>query len=119
MREILDAYMASKFRSVLSLLDRYSSRFQLDHLLAHHVKTLVKLIKDRALVLYFGPFSSIRLENLAEAFGLGLEEVEKAVVALIQEGKIKGRVDSHNKVRRDMFCFNLSDDTFRFTDPKS
>ncbi|KAG8827964.1 hypothetical protein FRC17_007649 [Serendipita sp. 399] len=98
MRDIIDAYLASKFRTVLSLLERNSARHLLDNLLSPHVKTLVKLIKDRALVLYFGPFSSIRLESLAEAFGLTTEETEKNVVSLIQDGSIRGRVDSHNKI---------------------
>lgn len=98
-RDILEAYMSSKFRTVLQLLDRHSSRHMLDNQLAPHIRALTKLIKDRALVLYFGPFASIRLDSLAEAFGLTGEETEKSVVALIQEGRIKGRVDSHNKVR--------------------
>jgi len=98
MREIIDAYMASKFRIVLQLLDRYSARHLLDLQLNHHVKALTKLIKDRALVLYFGPFASIRLDSLADAFGLTPEETERSVVTLIQEGSIKGRVDSHNKI---------------------
>lgn len=98
MREILDAYMASKFRTVLELLERYSTRHLLDNQLYNHVKDLTRRIKDRALVLYFEPFASIRLESLAGAFGLTTEETEKNVVALIQDGSIKGRVDSHNKV---------------------
>lgn len=98
MRDIIDAYMASKFRVVLQLLDKYSARHLLDLQLHQHVKALTKMIKDRALVLYFGPFASIRLDSLAEAFGLTPEETEKSVVTLIQEGSIKGRVDSHNKV---------------------
>ncbi|PVF98382.1 hypothetical protein CPB86DRAFT_774856 [Serendipita vermifera] len=98
MREIIEAYLASKFRVVLQLLERYSSRHLLDNLLSPHVKALVSFIKDRALVLYFGPFASIRLESLADAFGLTLEDTEKSVVSLIQSGSIKGRVDSHNKI---------------------
>jgi COP9 signalosome complex subunit 1 len=98
MREIIEAYLSSKFRVVLQLLERHSSRHLLDNLLSPHVKALVSFIKDRALVLYFGPFASIRLESLADAFGLTLEDTEKSVVSLIQNGSIKGRVDSHNKV---------------------
>lgn len=98
MRELIDAYLASKFRNVLSILDRYSARHTLDNQLGPHIKNLTRLVKNRALVLYFGPFASIRLDSLADAFGLSPEETEKSVVALIQDGSIKGRVDSHNKV---------------------
>ena len=36
------------------------------------------------------------------AFGWTVEEVERHVVALIQSGDIKGRVDSQNKVSRSV-----------------
>jgi len=98
MREIIDAYMASKFRTVLDLLERNSARHLLDNQLHSHVRILTRMIKDRALVLYFDPFASIRLDSLAHAFGLSPEETERSVVALIQNGSIKGRVDSHNKI---------------------
>lgn len=97
-REILDAYMSSKFKTVLDLLERYSSRHYLDIHLSIHVKELATRIKNNALVLYFKPFASVRLESLASAFGLPLNEMERNIVALIQDGSIKGRVDSHNKV---------------------
>lgn len=58
-----------------------------------------KRITNRALVMYFQPFSSVRLDKMASAFGLELAELERMVVTLIQEGYIKARVDSHNKVR--------------------
>jgi COP9 signalosome complex subunit 1 len=97
-REILDAYMSSKFKTVLDLIERYSSRHYLDIHLSMHVKELATRIKNNALVLYFKPFASVRLESLAQAFGLPLDETERNIVALIQDGSIKGRVDSHNKV---------------------
>lgn len=58
------------------------------------------MIRDRAIVLYFQPFASIRLDRMALAFGLPAEQLEKLVVALIQAGQIKGRVDSQNKILR-------------------
>jgi len=97
-REILDAYMSSKFKTVLDLLERYSSRHYLDIHLSIHVKELATRIKNNALVLYFKPFASVRLQSLAQAFGLPLDQMERNIVALIQDGSIKGRVDSHNKV---------------------
>jgi COP9 signalosome complex subunit 1 len=62
------------------------------------MKTLMDLIRSHSLVLYFQPFSSIRLERMATAFGWTLERVEQEVVELIQSGAIRGRIDSQNKV---------------------
>lgn len=127
-RELLEAYMNSKFSTVLELLERYSvcwtnfnlfrmllmleiqTRHYIDIHLSVHVKVLTDLIRSRALVMYFQPFSSIRLERMATAFGWTLEEVEQQVVNLIQSGEIRGRVDSQNKV-----CFGMPNLPFRLT----
>lgn len=97
-REIVEAYMASKFSTVLDLLERHSTRHVVDIHFGQHVKNLTDLIKSRALVLYFQPFSSIKLERMATAFGWTIQQVEEQVVNLIQAGEIRGRVDSQNKI---------------------
>ena len=66
--------------------------------LSPHVNDLTQLIRDRALILYFQPFQSIRLQRMGEAFGMSIEEIEGHVVRLIQSGQINARVDSRNKV---------------------
>jgi len=97
-RELVEAYMASKFSTVLELLEGYSTRHVVDIHFGPHVKNLTDLIKSRALVLYFQPFSSIKLERMATAFGWTVRQVEEQVVNLIQAGEIRGRVDSQNKI---------------------
>jgi COP9 signalosome complex subunit 1 len=100
MKELLDAWMASNFRAVLGLLEKYSARYLLDPLLGPHVANLTALIRSRAVVLYFQPFATIRLERMSAAFGWTVEDTEREVVALIQRGEILGRVDSQNKILR-------------------
>ena len=78
-------------------LTRLQSRHILDINLSPHVQELTTLIRNRALVLYFQPFSSIKLERMALAFGLGADELERMIIALIQAGDIQGRIDSQNK----------------------
>jgi COP9 signalosome complex subunit 1 len=97
-RELIEAYMSSNFKHVLDLLSRYSSRHSLDIYLSGHVKNITNLIRDWAVVLYFQPFSSIKLQRMSQAFGWTIEEVEEHVVASIRSGAIKGRVDKQNKV---------------------
>ncbi|KAF8752122.1 26S proteasome subunit RPN7 [Rhizoctonia solani] len=97
-REIIDAYTNNNFKVVLELLDRHSSRHGLDVVLAPHIGLLTSLIRDRALVLYTTPFTSIRLQRLAEAFGITLSDVEAHIVRLVREGQVKGRVDANEKV---------------------
>lgn len=116
MRELVEAYMASKFKTVLEILERYSvsvvpscivcnssdpvckTRHYIDLHLSAHVTNLMNLIRSRALVLYFQPFASIKLESLSTAFGWTVEYLEQQVVSLIQAGEIQARVDKQNKV---------------------
>ena len=97
-RELIEAYMGSKFSSVLELLDRYSTRHYLDIHLASHILNLVNLIKNRAIVLYFQPFTTIRMDRMSRAFGWTVAQLEDAVVGLIQTGEIQARLDKQNKV---------------------
>ncbi|KAF8240594.1 hypothetical protein L208DRAFT_1449465 [Tricholoma matsutake] len=97
-RELIEAYMGSNFKTVLELLSRYSTRHQVDIHLAPHVFDLTNLIRNWAVVLYFQPFATIRLDRMSAAFGWTIDEVEAQVVGLIQSGNIQGRVDSQNKI---------------------
>ena len=121
MRELIEAYMNSNFKVVLELLSRYSVRFfcflltsfhlyldffflfqtrhYIDVHLSSHVHDLTNLIRNWAVVLYFQPFATIKLDRMSAAFGWTIEEVEYHVVNLIQSGNIQARVDSQNKVR--------------------
>ncbi|QRW13311.1 26S proteasome non-ATPase regulatory subunit 6 [Ceratobasidium sp. AG-Ba] len=97
-REIIDAYTTNNFKVVLDLLERHWPRHALDIVLSPHISALTSLIRDRALILYTTPFASIRLQRLADAFGLPLSEAEAHIVRLVKEGQVKGRVDAHEKV---------------------
>ncbi|TBU25696.1 PCI-domain-containing protein [Dichomitus squalens] len=97
-RELLEAYINNRFKTVLESLDRYSTRHYIDVHLAPHVLNLTNLIRSKALVQYFQPFASIKLERMSQAFGWSVDELEQQVVQLIQAGEIKARVDRQNKI---------------------
>ncbi|KAF9452084.1 PCI-domain-containing protein [Macrolepiota fuliginosa MF-IS2] len=97
-RELLEAYINSNFKTALELLSRYSTRHYIDIHLSQHVHGLTSLIKNNAVVLYFQPFASIKLDRMSQAFGWTVDMVEEHIVNLIQSGEIHGRVDSQNKI---------------------
>ena len=68
--------------------------------LVSHLTALTSQIRSRALVLYFQPFQSVRLETMGAAFGLGVKALEDEVVRLIKEGRLNARVDGRNKVTK-------------------
>ncbi|KAG1720812.1 26S proteasome subunit RPN7-domain-containing protein [Suillus lakei] len=103
-RDLTQSYLSSDFKNVLELLERYSTRHYVDIHMYSHVYDLTNLIRNVAVVLYFQPFQTIRLDRMSAAFGWTVDEVEKEVVALIQSGQIQGRVDSQNKASENFLA---------------
>ncbi|GAV99596.1 cop9 signalosome complex subunit 1 [Lentinula edodes] len=97
-REMIEAYMASNFKGVLETLGKYNTRHTIDIHLFPHLTTLNSLTRNRLVSLYFAPFSSIKLDRMAQAFGWSVVETEDYVVGLVRSGDIGGRVDSRAKV---------------------
>jgi len=97
-REILDAYISSKFRLVLDILERNSAKHALSPPLMGHLPALMSQIRSRALVLYFQPFQSVRLDTMSSAFGIDVKRLEDDVVRLIKEDRLDARVDGRNKI---------------------
>ncbi|KAF9078640.1 G protein pathway suppressor 1 [Rhodocollybia butyracea] len=97
-REMIEAYMASNFKGVLETLGKYNTRHTIDLHLYPHLTALNALTRNRLVSLYFAPFSSIKLDRMAQAFGWSVEDTEEYVVGLVRSGDIGGRVDSRAKV---------------------
>lgn len=97
MREILSDFYHSRYAAVLSGLDRLKPLLLLDMHLHQHVQRLYKSIREKALVQYFTPYSSVDMKAMAAAFNTTLAELESDVAALILESTIKARIDSQNQ----------------------
>jgi COP9 signalosome complex subunit 1 len=99
----------------------HQTRHYVDIHIYSHVYDLTNLIRNVAVVLYFQPFQTIRLDRMSAAFGWTVDEVEKEVVALIQSGQIQGRVDSQNKASETCWYSYMEEitHTIHATDPKS
>ncbi|GAA5957044.1 hypothetical protein JCM3765_005388 [Sporobolomyces pararoseus] len=100
LRDIVRAFYDSKFKHGLELLSRYEHRPLLDIHISPHVSTLIRLIRQRALLAYFQPFASVSLSRMASAFGIEEASVsthlEPELIELIEKGMLKARIDSAN-----------------------
>jgi len=56
-----------------------------------------KRVRNKAIVQYFSPYTSIDLMNMAIAFQTDVDSLEKELSQLIIENVISARIDSHNK----------------------
>jgi len=96
-RELINDFYASRYASCLKYLDKLKPNVLLDLHLHKHVESLYQKIRNKALVQYFSPFSSIDLKIMADSFNTNVAGLEKELSRLIMENVISARIDSHNK----------------------
>jgi len=96
-RELINDFYSSNYASCLKTLNKLKPNLQLDIHLHEHVESLYQKIRNKALVQYFSPFSSIDLNTMAAAFNTTVTGLEKELSKLIMEDSIQARIDSHNK----------------------
>ena len=93
---ILDFYNC-RYAGCLAFLDKFKPSLTLDIHLFDHVNHLYTKIRQRALIQYFSPYTSVNLHTMAAAFNTPVDALEKEMASLIMDGQISARIDSHNK----------------------
>ena len=97
-REAAQAYYSARYSVTLGILDRYKPDFIADLFLSAHVDILYKEIRQKALVEAFYPYSTIELSTLSSLFSIPINDLAVEVVQLIEDGRIKARLDCQNNV---------------------
>lgn len=116
LKAILSTFYESKYADTLELLHKHGARHLLDVHLSHHVEGLVNSIRDKAVVAFTRPFTSVSLARMAASFGWTEEETKEHAIRLIQNGSLAARIDTKRGVlkshevdpRRDLFHHALS-----------
>jgi COP9 signalosome complex subunit 1 len=90
-RDALRHYSLAEYGPCMSILQGTVRKdISLDIHLHPHVNTLLDMIRDRCIVQYFSPYSSVSLEKMGAVFGHDVVEMEKIVAKLIQNGAVEG-----------------------------
>lgn len=98
LRRAVSSFYNAKYSESIKILEDYKNDYLLDIHLSNHVKKLYPAVRSKAIVSYFVPFSVVTLSEMSVAFGVGEEELEKELVGMIVDGRLKARVDTKNKV---------------------
>ena len=56
------------------------------------------MIRTKSIVQYFIPFSCVTLDSLNIAFAAPGTTIDKELSKMIENGELKGRIDTQNKV---------------------
>ena len=97
-RELVNGFYNAKYADVLRYMRELQEGLELDIHMSGHVQDLYQLIRNRALVQYVSPYSSVDLKRMAEAFCTEVSALEKELVELIVKQSINARIDSQHKV---------------------
>ncbi|KAI7865909.1 26S proteasome subunit RPN7-domain-containing protein [Spinellus fusiger] len=95
----LQAFQQSKYSLCFDLLQDYRNDLKADMYFHAHVETVYDLIREKAMVQYCTPYSTVDLHRMASALNMTVSGVEDCLVGLIgDKGLIAARIDSHAKV---------------------
>jgi COP9 signalosome complex subunit 1 len=97
-REAAQAFFSARYSVTLDILDRHKSDFVVDIFLSPHIDLLYKEIRQKALVQAFYPYSTLELSTLSSLFSTPVNDLVVEVAQLIEDGKIKARLDSQKNV---------------------
>ena len=116
MREALRHYSRAEYGQCLALLQHSIKRdLLLDIHLHAHVPILLDMIRDRCIVQYFQPYSSVSLEKMGHVFGYdNVDEIEEVVAKLISNGGVDGMSLGNGRAR-----INALDKTLSVEGPRS
>lgn len=98
-REAAQAFFSARYSVTLEILDRHRSDFLVDIFISPHIEFLYKEIRQKALVQAFYPYSTLELSTLSSLFSIPVPALAAEMVQLIEEGKIKARLDSPKNVK--------------------
>jgi PCI domain len=98
-RELLEAMTSGHYGAAFATLARLSPLLCADLHAAPCLGELARQIRRRALTQHVRPFESLRLADMAAAFGTTIGALLPELVALVVDGSIPARIDAHNQVR--------------------
>eukprot|EP00301_Raphidiophrys_heterophryoidea_P019576 c4478_g1_i1.p1 GENE.c4478_g1_i1~~c4478_g1_i1.p1 ORF type:complete len:437 (-),score=106.47 c4478_g1_i1:101-1354(-) len=98
MRELLNAFITSKYALCIKHLDQLKGVLELDVHLHEHVGHLYKEVRHRAMVQYLAPYHTVSLTRMSATFVCPVPALEQELCGLIADGLVNARIDSQNKV---------------------
>ena len=111
LRRAISAFVACKYSLCLEILESYRPDYLLDVYLSRHFTELFNLVRNKAIIQYFVPFSAVTFSSLASSFNADEGTIVKTLAELIKSEALPARLDIEkgllvaNKVdaRTDMY----------------
>lgn len=98
MLDLGSTYINFDFDKYFNLLNSFTSEFKYDYYLFNQLSSIIQKCKSKVMITYIIPYKTVDLKEMAESFGMSLEETMIAVEELIITNEIKARIDSYNQI---------------------
>ena len=97
-------YMKAEYGKSLHLIHSIRNEMEMDMFLYPHIDKLWTMMREKCIVQYFQPYSSVSLVTMKESFGFdNVDEVEDIVSSLIESKRIVGaKIDGVNRTLTNM-----------------
>ncbi|WWD04033.1 hypothetical protein V865_002096 [Kwoniella europaea PYCC6329] len=91
--DLINSFVDADYGQVMRLLYKSEPILLLNPFLSAHTTTLIDLIQTKCILQYVQPFSSIRIQTMANSFGLTEEQMLGLVEGLVEGKEIRGKID--------------------------
>ena len=98
--KMVTAFYSGEHSAGFSCIRELEFRCRADIYIARHWDKISSLIRCRTICQYFQPYTSVSLALMADALGTPIGKLESECAKLINEGQLKARIDSQNKILR-------------------
>ncbi|KAK4225514.1 26S proteasome subunit RPN7-domain-containing protein [Podospora fimiseda] len=92
-RRAINAFVTGRYSACIQILETYRPDYLLDIHLHKHISTIYSMIRSKCIVQYLLPFSCIKLQTIAEAFSCTEQAIASELADMIQQGKLKARIN--------------------------
>lgn len=97
-RRAIANFVNSRYSACLSIIESYRADYLLDYYMQWHVENIYSLVRTKSIVQYFIPFSCVTLDSMSEAFAPQGKTVDKELATMIQNGDLKARLNTVDRV---------------------
>ena len=93
LRRAISSFVACKFSMCLGILESYRTDYLLDIYLYRHFTELFILVRNKAIVQYFVPYSAVSIASLAVSFNTDEKTMHDTLIELIKSDALPARLD--------------------------
>lgn len=97
MFDLGSTYINFDFDKYFKLLNAFHSEFKQDYFMYSQIGMVMQKCKKKVMITYITPYKTVDLKEMADSFGMTIEDTERAVEELIVTNEIKCKINKYTK----------------------